>query len=143
MHRPTLSPSKQWISLFALVISFFLWSNPMQNDSSEKLETFEWQAAAGRAPTSTISAKLHGIERVNTGVFGVLKSPSINIPMTDPVWATFSLTEANGARKEPLQQIKFKLIQSQLGTTYPGDPVLLDMIGGNICIGLRAGAKAK
>ena len=106
-------------------------------------EVFEWQAPTGTMPSAVLPAKIFMIEPANTGLFGLLKSPSIEHAASEPVWVTFTLTDKAGTALEPRRQIKIKLIKSELGKQREGDRVLLDMIDSKTCIGVRAGTSSK
>jgi hypothetical protein len=126
--------------VFALSISFFLWSNSMQQDS---VEVLEWQARAGRSVSVTLSAKIFKIEAASGGIFGILKSPSITTGPTDAVWVTFTVTGSAGDAHQARGQVKVKLIKSELGAQREGDAVLLDLVEGKVCVAVRAGVEPK
>jgi hypothetical protein len=129
-----------WLALAMLLISLFSWSNTVLSNSPE---LFEWRAREGRAPSAVLPAKIFMIEPANTGLFGLLKSPSIEHAASEPVWVTLTLTDKAGTVLEPRRQIKIKLIKSELGTQREGDHVLLDMIDSKTCVGVRAGTSSK
>ncbi len=112
----------------------------MQHDPAEIVEL---QARQGRAASAVLNSKIFMIEPANTGLFGILKSPSINAAASDPVWVTFVLTDALGAPLQPRRHVKIKLIKSGLGTQREGDAMLLDMIDDKTCIGVRTVNAAK
>lgn len=126
--------------VFALTMSFFLWSNSMQHES---LETLEWQAQAGRPISDTLKTKIFKIEAATGGIFGILKSPSIVTGPTDSVWVTFTLTDPNGEERQPRRQVKLKLIKSEIGAQREGDAVLLDLVDAKTCVAVRAIVAAK
>ncbi len=112
----------------------------MQHDPAE---TLELQARAGRSANTVLSAKIFMIETASTGLFGILKSPSITAAASDPVWVTFTLTDSSGAAVQPRRQVKIKIIKSELSAQREGDAMLLDMIDSKTCIGLREGNATK
>lgn len=106
-------------------------------------KTLELQDKAGQTASDVLNAEIHMIERVNTGLFGILGSPSIVIAPSDLVWVTFTLINASSPAVDHRQQVVIKLKKSELGVLREGDAVLLDIIDQHICIGIHAVPRVK
>ncbi|ROS00200.1 hypothetical protein EDC56_2838 [Sinobacterium caligoides] len=91
-------------------------------------QELHWQWPNDRTPDRVLQLTIDDIAPAKSGLFGILRTPSLIANMPEPQVVRGYLTD------KPEQTITLTLPKVELGSLTEGDSAALGVIGDNICI---------